>query len=81
MGFHQKTFLYFGRTASGDVRIIKFKMIPNYPPKPDKSYHDDDNVLFDCTIPADDWCTQVAQVSHGGDLRGQWDVMKEFHDG
>jgi len=76
--FHWTDNLYFGRRANGDVRILKLRETPYPWPSVDGDYP---TATLDITVPADQWGSIVASVSHAGETAGRWQEAMKFHNG
>lgn len=74
--YHWRDGWYFGRTASGDVRILKFTKNPDIFPKPDDIHP---NAAVDLLVPSQEWASIVSSVSYGGEQDGRYFAALQFH--
>jgi len=76
--FHQADNLFFGRTASGAVRILKFTKPPADWPLAKGTYED---AAIDIIIPMEHWASIVASVSALGEEGLRFYKALDFHNG
>ena len=87
--FHNRDNLFFGRTKSGGVRILKLRRNPTTYPiadgdKPespfDRAAFRKEDVILDVTIEANEWASIIASVSAHGEINDGWNRAMRFHN-
>lgn len=73
---HWRDNWFFGRTASGSVRILKFAANPPIFPKAEAVYP---SAVVDLVIPESEWASIVASVSYGGEQDGRYFAALKLH--
>lgn len=91
--FHSHSNLYFGRTADGHVRIVKFDgalrphalwvhkngcLMPTEYPQADGEFHDV-KIVLDLRLTPQEWASVVSSVSAGGEDSGRFCEALNFH--
>lgn len=75
--FHSNSGLFFGRTALGNVRILKLADRGDYEfPNVDGDYPDAE---LDMTLDKHSWCSIIASVSNVGETGETYEKAKSFH--
>lgn len=78
--FHSNSGLFFGRTASGDVRLLKLPKNSSVPPgefpKVDGEYPEAE---MDMTLEKHSWCSAIASVCSVGETGETYEKAKSFH--
>ena len=73
--------LFIGRLDNGDVRLLKLKCAPLYPPKVHKPYFDKEMVELDQVVHHRMWCRAISHVSVDQHDHDKWYAAMAFHMG